>query len=87
MTTYTTRTRTRTIERDGGFFSPNKSRRIGAAVQFQYISVASSNPGLGRRVIQGEAKQIAPRDCSARKVSGTCVIFFVGSGPGATRPL
>ena len=47
MTTYTTRTRTRTIERDGGFFSPNKSRRIGAAVQFQYISVASSNPGCG----------------------------------------
>ena len=43
--------------------------------------------GLGRRVIQGEAKQIVPRDCSARKVSGTCVIFFVGSGPRATRPL
>ena len=36
---------------------------------------------------RGRGKTIALRDCSARKVPGTCVIFFVGSGPRATRPL
>ena len=36
---------------------------------------------------RGRGKTIALRDCSARNVPGTCVIFFVGSGPRATRPL